>query len=299
MGAEGSRVEHTIVCTSCGSRIAATRERCPRCRARVSRADPAAYAARSRRVARAAGIVLGTSVLGLGAFLWVQRSEAEPAVAVKPSDPLAGRRLAPVTIASGTLGGAEAGRPFLDPAGQGVTAYTAGDHQTALARFEEAVRNNPRDAESLSNQGQVLVRLGRVEEALPLFERACALNPERWTYRFNLARAFSLLARWDESIASYRQAQQLFPDDFVTTFNLALTLHKKGDEPAAVEEYRKAVALNPEDPSFRMALGISYEALRKNQEAAAAYGEYLRLAPNAPDADKVRARIGLLTGQPG
>ena len=278
--------------------MAAARERCPRCRALVRRADPAVEAARSRSLARAGGIVLGTAVLGLSAFLWVHRSEAEPPVTVKTSDPLAGRRQAPVLPASGGLAGTAVERPFLDPAGQGVTAFSAGDHETALARFEEAVRNNPRDAESLSNQGQALVRLGRVEEAVPLFERACALNPERWTYRFNLARALSLLARWDDSIASYRQARQLFPDDYVTTFNLALTLHKKGDEPAAIEEYRKAVALNPEDASFRMALGISYEAIGKNQEAAAAYGEYLRLAPSAPDADKVRARIGLLTGQP-
>ena len=83
----------------------------------------------------------------------------------------------------------------------------------------------------------------------------------------------------------------------MTTFNLALTLHKKGDDAAAVPEYQKAVALNPEDASFRMALAISLEALQKKQDAAAAYSEYLRLAPTAPDADKVKARIALLTGQ--
>ncbi|MCA1560389.1 MAG: tetratricopeptide repeat protein, partial [Acidobacteria bacterium] len=87
------------------------------------------------------------------------------------------------------------------------------------------------------------------------------------------------------------------PQDYATTFNLALTLHKKGDEAAAVEEYQKAVALQPDDASFRMALAISYERLQKPKEAAAAYSEYLRLSPAAPDADKVRARIAHLSSQ--
>ena len=44
-----------------------------------------------------------------------------------------------------------------------------------------------------------------------------------------------------------------------------------------------------------MALAISLERVNRT-EAAAAYGEYLRLSPTAPDADKVRARMAELTG---
>jgi len=61
-----------------------------------------------------------------------------------------------------------------------------------------------------------------------------------------------------------------------------------------VEEYQKAIALSPEDPTFRLALAISYEKLGQSPEAVGAYQEYLRLAPQAADADKVKARIALL-----
>lgn len=289
----------TTVCSSCGSKFAAARDRCPRCHVVVVRVDAAAERARSKRMARAAAVILGTSVLALGVFYLTRESTADRPVATAPKDPLAARRQAGAARPEPEPArNSAAQNPFLEPAGRASLAYDAGDFPTALARFEEAVRKNPSDAESLSNLGQVLVKLGRAAEALPHFERACALNPERWTYRFNLARAFSVLGRWDESIASYRQAQGLFPDDYVTTFNLALALHKKGDDAAAVGEYKKAVALNPEEPSFRMALAISYESLQNRPEAAAAYSEYLRLSPAAPDADKVKARIALLTGQP-
>jgi regulator of sirC expression with transglutaminase-like and TPR domain len=41
---------------------------------------------------------------------------------------------------------------------------------------------------------------------------------------------------------------------------------------------------------------ISYERLNERTAAAAAYTDYLRLLPDAPDAEQVRARIALLNG---
>jgi tetratricopeptide (TPR) repeat protein len=268
----------------------------------VVKVDAAAEAARSRRLARAAGLLLGSFVVVLGGLWMLRGSEPEvPAAAAAPRDPFAERRQAAAPEAEPETQvrspSAEDQRKFMDPAGAAALAYASGDYQTSFAQFEEAVRRNPQDPEALNNLGQVLVKLGRAAEALPHFSRACAINADKWSYRFNLARALGQLNRWDDSIASYRQAQQLYPDDYVTTFNLALALHKKGDDAEAVAEYTKAVALNPEDASFRMALGISYEALQKNQDAAAAYSEYLRLDPSAPDAEKVRARIAQLTRQ--
>jgi tetratricopeptide (TPR) repeat protein len=185
---------------------------------------------------------------------------------------------------------------FLDPAGAGAMAYTAGNYDEALAQYQAAVERNPEDAESHSNLGQVLVRLNRPGEAIPHFDRALQLIPDRWAYQFNRARALGLLNRWDEAVEGYRRAQQLFPDDYATAFNLGQALHKKGEEAAAVEQYQRAIALDPSDASFRLALGISYERLEKKAEAAAAYSEYLKMAPDAPDADVVRERLAALAG---
>jgi tetratricopeptide (TPR) repeat protein len=292
----------TTSCAQCGCKFGIDRDRCPKCRAKVVRVDAKAEAVQSRRLSRAAGIVVGVFALIVGGLWMTQTAEPEPAPASsRPADPLAARRQAapaedaqPATAAPRP----DAERPFMDAADKGSAAYASGDHNTALARFEDAVRQNPDDAESLSNLAQVLIRLNRTAEAVPYLEKATALDARRWTYRFNLARAFGLLQRWDESIASYRQAQTLFPDDYATTFNLALALHKKGDDAAAIEEYKKAIALNPSEASFRMALAISYEATQHKQEAAAQYSEYLRLSPLAADGEKVRTRIAQLTGQP-
>jgi tetratricopeptide (TPR) repeat protein len=295
-------VAQAVTCPNCGSKIRAHRKKCPRCRAVLAAPDPQRAAARSRQLARTAGIIAG--VFGLVVLtLWIVRgSEPSPGVVSRgaPSDPLLNRR-GKTFLPRPPAGAVEEqglDRPFLDPSGKGAAAYAAGDYAGALAQFQAAIQRNPQDAESLSNLGQVLVRMKRAEEAIPYFQRALAIVPDRWSYQFNLARALGLLGRMSDSIAAYRRAQQLFPDDYVTTFNLALMLHKAGDEVGAVDQYQKAIALQPEDASFRLALANSLVRLDKRPEAAAALQEYLRLSPSSPDADKVRARIAELTGAP-
>lgn len=284
----------SIVCEYCGAKFRADRDRCPRCRTVIVRPDPRITAARSRTLLRAAAAVVGAFLLVVG-VLWIRNGGGdEPTSPV--SHPVAssaapvrpGKAVAPSTT-DGTI-------PFLEPSGSAVVAYKAGDFESARLQFLAAIEKNPNDAESLSNLGQVLIKLGQTAEALPHLQRAATLNPDRWAYRFNYARALALLERWDESIASYQQAQRLFPDDYVTTFNLAMTLHKAGRETAAVEQYLRAIELNPTDPSFRIALGISYERLQRHTDAVAAYSEYLRLEPSGSEAEKVRTRIAELTG---
>ena len=291
-----------IICTNCGSKVRPGRERCPRCRAAIVAPDPARIVAKSKNLTRAAGAVSAVFLLVL-AVLWLTRDPAPsngPAKAGAASVPLTtrpnGAAEAPPAKPAGPLPPVGRDRPFLDPSGVATAAYASGDYATSLAQFQVAIEKNPQDADSLSNLGQVLVRLNRPADAIPYLQRAVAIAPDRWAYQFNLARALGLMGRMAESIQTYRQAQALFPDDYVTAFNLALALHKNGDEAGAVEQYQKAITLHPEDASFRKALGMSYERLQKRAEAAAAYQEYLRLSPEAGDADTVRARIAELTG---
>jgi tetratricopeptide (TPR) repeat protein len=286
-------VARAIVCAACGAKFSSDRDRCPRCRARVEVVDHAAVAARSRRLQRIGGGLLLVAFVAVGTVWFVAPKKEAMAARPASADPLAARR--PPGAPQRTDKPAPAERPFMDPGGRAYESYHAGDYEAALKHLQQAIEKNPRDAESLSNLGQILVRLGRPAEALPYYDRAIALNGDRWAYVFNRARAAGLLERWTESLDGYRRAQTLFPNDYVTTYNLALTLHKAGHEEAAVTEYQKAIALAPEDGGFRRALGISLEKLNRPADAAAAYTEYLKLSPNAPDADKVRERIALLT----
>ena len=83
--------------------------------------------------------------------------------------------------------------------------------------------------------------------------------------------------------------------DAATTYELARALPRNGNATAAVDEYRKLIDLAPNDAAVRIALGESYESMGRRQDAAAAYGEYLKLAPTGADADRVRLKLSRLT----
>jgi len=291
----------SIACPACGTRLRQHRSRCPRCDHRFAELEPGPRgkgdARLQSRMSLIAGVLFVLLAIGLPISMLGRRPQPEAPVAVKaaPSRPVSPAPEPAVATPAESASDLVAAVPFIDAARAGNVSYVTGDLASALAQYREAIERNPRDAESLSNMGQVLMKLNRVPEAVPIFERACALAPWRWAYRFNLARAVGKLGEWERAVTEYRTAADLFPDDYVTRFNLAQALHRKGDEEAAVVEYQKAIALSPGDPTFHLALGISYERLQRAADAAAAYAKYLELAPAAPDAERVKVRIGELT----
>ncbi len=249
--------------------------------------------ARARLLAVAGGLAV---VVGLVVVVLLSRGTARrgTSTAMPTSQPVAsagaGETTRPVP---------KAAAPFVpDPQIIGKVAFHDGDYQAAYDRYRDAVARNPNDAESLSNCGQALVRLGRPAEAIPLFERAIELNPQRWAYHFNLAHTSGLLGQWDRAVQEYQAALEQFPDDYVTEFNLGMALHKRGDEAAAVEHYRRAIEITPDDAQTYLALGMSSERLGRTADAVAAYRRFVEMSPAAPEAPKVRARIEMLAAAP-
>ncbi len=290
-------------CQACGIKVWAGRDQCPRCNGALT-VLPAAVRPPSETDRRRVIIAVVVIVVGIGTAVFWPRPAPPPDLAQPvPEQPATargsqGRSPAAVVPAADEAQPGTFEPPFLNPSGAGNLAYGRSDYEGALAAYRKAIETNPDDAESLSNMGQVLVRLGRVPDAVPLFERAVSIQPSRWAYHFNLARAFGELNDWDKAVAEYRVAQQLFPDDYVTEFNLGRALHKQGNEDAAVRSYLRAIELAPGDPAFRLSLGISYERLGRAADAVKAYQEYLALAPDAPDAASVKARIDQLARNP-
>jgi len=293
-------------CAGCGARMLGVWRVCPRCGHALAHVPPPSARAKpappddrrgvSRHLALA---VAAIGVVVVAVLIW-QLRPGEPPETSGALEPEALRR--PVVQAE-----APAERPDLDlprapettgeAAQRGLRAYADGDLTAALAAFQEAVGDQPRDAESLNNLGQVLIRLGRVPEALPRFEQAIDLSPSKWAFRFNHARALGLTGNWQAAVEGYREADRLFPDDYVTLFNMGLALQKLGLHREAAPVLERASQLD-QDASLLLPLGASYEALTRTAEAVDVYQRYLAAAAEGPDAPAVRARLERLTESP-
>ena len=274
-------VRQSQVCANCRCKFGAARERCPRCATLVVTADATPQLEHGPWLARCAGTLMAAALLGLAAIY------------------LPGAWTA---ATSGTKGSHERGtsreaaRPA-EPAFVHATAPVQDPASSLTAQYEAAVRRHPNDAGSVSSLAQVLARTGRLDEARPHFRRAIELEPASPAHYVAFARALAVERRWNEAITELRRAQELAPDDFAIAFAMATTLHESGNHAAAVEQYKAAMALSPGDASTRMGLGVCYEALDRPQQAAQAFDDYLRLAPSAPDAERIRRRVAALTGR--
>ena len=88
------------------------------------------------------------------------------------------------TVTVGHTAEAETVPRYTEPDRAGVVAYVDGRFDDALELFSQAIADDPQDAESLNNLGQVLAKLGRYDEAVDRFEQALTINPSRWAYHF-------------------------------------------------------------------------------------------------------------------
>ena len=285
----------TRVCGNCRAKVAADRQRCPRCSAVETTAPPEIDAAHSKRLALISGTLLALALVALGVVYMQQPAETAAEIPKSVPDPLAARRAASAAAV------AAAQEQEAAPA-SAVTDQPAGDADAAGAKlidqYRDVVQRRPDDAAARTSLGELLMRVKQTEEAVPHFEHAVSIDPQRPEHHLNLGKALAELQRWDEAVRALRRAQQLAPNDSVTTFALAKALQRKGDNAAAVDEFKKGIGLDPNDAAMRIPLAESYEALNQRPQAAGAYNEYLKLAPSGPDADKARLRIARLTSQP-
>ncbi len=300
----------SIVCPSCGIKVRAGRDRCPKCRQPLTAVTVAEPQPQQRAQpqplipARSKAFIPGVTAIGVaiaalaGFALW-RAGDPTATIPIAAAPVAVAKTLAgPPTAASSDRSAPRlSAEQFIESAQAGRVAFSGGDYAAAIDLYEKAVTSRPQDAESWSNLGQTLVKMNRVEASIEKFERAIELNPDRWSYHFNLARAEGLLGNWDVAVREYQAAQQLFPGDYATAFNLGLALRKSGDDAGAVEAFKHAIEIDPQDPTFHFSLAGAYEKLGQVADAITEYQRTLELAGSAPEAPAIQARISRLKGE--
>lgn len=92
--------------------------------------------------------------------------------------------------------------------------------------------------------------------------------------------AFLQAKAFDEAIAAYTEAINLDPNDHVFFSNRSAAYLSKGDAANALSDAERCVKLNPTWPKGYSRKGAALHALRKYDDAVAAYEQGLGVAPN-------------------
>lgn len=165
-------------------------------------------------------------------------------------------------------------------------AARAADWRDDLAYYRAAVSCNPVSAKARSGLGVALLRAGRAGDGESELQTALRLGPSLYDAAENLARLAYDRGDWARARAFLARARAVRPDAPDGLTLEALLDEREGRLPAAASALSRAVAVRPNDPVARFDLARVLALLGRREEAAAQLREYLRLEPDASDADR-------------
>lgn len=187
----------------------------------------------------------------------------------------------------------------------GVHGRTAGDDAdlqfqigTLLfeeTRFREALEAFRKATHTDNKSMAVQARIGVVKSALRLGEFAEAQR-EAATLKTTAPRSAEVIsihadALWsaglfDEAHAEFQDALALVPDLSRGHLGLARALASQNKLDEALNEAQIALKLAPRDEEAHHTVGSIFERMRRYEQAAAAFGNYVNLLPNKDRSDK-------------
>jgi tetratricopeptide (TPR) repeat protein len=195
---------------------------------------------------------------------------------------------------------------------EGLKMYNKGSFEPALKLFEEASKEEPKNAEYPNNMGTCYLHLNKPEEAKKAFLKAISLNPDLPLYHYNLGLAFLQTYEPDKAIGKFKDSvsvdakyfqswaqlgaiyyQQRKFDEAESAWlkassiikeaevenNLGMIYMEKGDPSRAEKQFKKAAQIDKNYALAHYNLGVLYQQQKKYKDADAAYANAIRINP--------------------
>lgn len=138
------------------------------------------------------------------------------------------KRLSILLLLLFAAAGAEAQRmPERSLVRKGTRQYNKGEYETAIQRYEEALKAAPGQFEATYDLGNALYKAERFDRAEQTMQQAAAdtlrNDAERAEAFYNLGNAQFKQKKYQEALESYKQSLRLNPSDMEAKYNYAYT----------------------------------------------------------------------------
>lgn len=175
---------------------------------------------------------------------------------------------------------------------KGLEHARAGDSEKAADSFRQAIALYPKFPLALNELGVQYLKLGFKDKAIETLKEAVKLNPEAYGPRLNLGIALLEAKKFPEAEEQLREALKRNSSLPTGHMYLGLCLVRLN----RYDEAEKELLLAVEGSGNQLAmaqyyLGGIYWKKEEYPKAAEALETYLKLTPNAQDAERVRATI--------
>lgn len=157
------------------------------------------------------------------------------------------------------------------------TALAQGSYQAALAIFSDLYRDEPRNGRVLVGRAIALQKLGQKDEALAAYELALSNDPKNLEALTNM---LGLLDTADRASAIERlhRLRDIYPSNADITAQLGLVYGAAGDHDKSLKYFDMANALKPGDVNILYNRAVVYDRMGKSNQAADLYRQIVLLA---------------------
>jgi tetratricopeptide (TPR) repeat protein len=176
----------------------------------------------------------------------------------------------------------------------GLKAARLGRMDAAAKEFELAIVEYPRYANAWLELGRVRQRLGTLATAREAWNKAIEIDPKLTGPYVELGLDAGLSHNWKAATQYLDQGLHLDPVSYPEAwFGDAVAHYYLGENDAAEKSVREAVRLDPggRNPRAGYVLGMILAKKGDREGAAAELRGYLKAAPQASDAQTVRAQL--------
>jgi tetratricopeptide (TPR) repeat protein len=184
--------------------------------------------------------------------------------------------------------------------------FKIGRIREAVAAAQDQVSKNPDDVEAHTLLGKVYLRsLGDMQSAqsaemllraIAEYEKLATLKPDDIETHLLLGQLYGLNHDSAKAEAQFKLAQGIDANSEEVALNMARLYSEQGD-PKRAAEVLSGIPVDDRSPRIEFALGASYEQMKKNKDAVAAYHRALDLDPDNLDTERALANALSNDGQ--
>ena len=201
----------------------------------------------------------------------------------------------PGTVDATSAGVSEAARKLY---GDALESAQTGDRKKAIEQLKEAVGMHPNFMTALNELGVQYIALKRFKDAAEALRAAIKIAPEAFHPRLNYGIVLVHLKDYKAAAPELNIAVQKDGTSGTAHFYLGRAMVSLGNYDAAESALRQTINISGEEAvEAHRYLGAVYIEKRDSARAADELDTYLKLAPRAKDADRIRAIVKDLRSQ--